>query len=248
MKRMMSLLLALCMVLTLCACGGGSKTYETAEEYAEAILEKKQDADKQNKGYRFMTDYEEEFKADTANHHFFSEEEQDNLMWEKLYLNSEGKHDKNCLSLYDIYTLYAIANGGDYWFDRLNIHGVPFGYYGDYSSYYSGIFSRNTIADGIRNEFDNPGSVKIVDSMFLYPRLLDDENAVAFDSPLECLLLVNVKASGGHGTHGYLLKVRGSSIEILTKCNFNELTGADSMLKRSDYFIGFSEKGNRITD
>ncbi len=246
MKKLSALFLALSMMLILCACGSGSKTYETAEEYAEAILAKKQKAEEQGKGYRFIEDYEEEFRADTANHHFFSEAEQDNLLWELLYEGSNGKHDGNDLSLSNIYSLYAIANGGDDWFDRLNIHGKPFGGYGDYSPHYSGIFSRETITDGIRDEFDNPASVEIVDSMFLYPSLLDDENAAAFDSPMECLLLVNVKAKGIHGSQGYLLKMRGSSFEILTKCQFNELTGADSMLKRSDYFIGFSEKANRL--
>ena len=247
MKKLLALLLALSMMLILCACGSGSKTYETAEEYAEAILAKKQDAEEQGKGYRFVEDYEEEFRADTANHHFFFEEKQDNLLWKKLYVDFNGKYDGKHLSLSDIYTLYAIANGGDYWFDRLNINGKPFGAYGNRSPYYSGIFSRETITDGIRDEFDNPASVEVVDSIFLYPSLLDDENAAAFDSPMECLLLVNVKAKGIHGSQGYLLKMRGSSFEILTKCQFNELTGADSMLKRSDYFIGFSEKADRLS-
>ena len=252
MRKVFAFLLALSLLFALCACGSKSKTYETAEEYAEAILAKKQDAIDHGKGFQFIENFEEEFKADTANHHFFSEEEQDNRLWEKLYQNAEGNHEKSNLSLSEIYSLYAIANGTDYWFDRLNISGNPLGSYGSGSPYYSGIFSRERIVNGIKNEFKDPKSVEIIDTIFLFSPVLDDvENTGAFDSPLEGLLVVNVRATNSYGayvTQGFLLKMRGSSFKILTDCNYDSGTGADYSLKLSDSFYGFRVTPTRLSD
>lgn len=238
MKKIVSMLLVLMMVLPLGACGSKhplSQNYETADELAAVLRENYNREEKE----AFLT----ALKENTGIHHFFSEAEKDNRLWEKLIDEEQENH----LDLSVAYDIYAACNDDSRWFDALNIGGRPFEVY---SSRFHTKFPRSRIVEKIKDKFIDPESVSIIENLNVFTSALEREDSPLFPTPLRYRIVVTVRATnafGGYVTQGYLLEEnKYNGYDIITECEPKYEMGYS--LARSGYLDGYCPNDIIIKD
>lgn len=176
-----------------------SKQYSTADELVADIVK-----------LNNLTKALDALSKNTSIHHFFSKSEADNKMWKLL--KAQGYSYEN------IYCMYAVCNS-NYWFNLLNINGVPFAVYGRDTPYASGvngvIVTKDSVINQIKDKFKDPYSVTIPGDMLLFPQTLDDPQSLMFPTPLNYAMWVGVRATnsfGAYGMEGIWIKISGGQV------------------------------------
>ncbi len=216
MKKILSVCLLLALTISLTACNLNasptstatptptatptvaplSKQYSTADELVADIVK-----------LNNLTKALDALSKNTNIHHFFSKSEADNKMWKLL--KAQGYSYEN------IYCMYAVCNS-NYWFDALNINGVPFAVYGRDTSYASGVIvTKDSVINQIKDKFKDPYSVTIPGDMLLFPQTLADPQSLMFPTPLNYAMWVGVRATnsfGAYGMEGIWIKISNGQV------------------------------------
>ena len=182
-----------------------SNHYNTAEELVKDLVQ--------------INDYKKILNALAKNtdvHHFFSQSEANNKIWELIMTEFNNGLPGYGLSYCNIYCMYAVCNGNSRWFDALNINGQPFAVYGAETEYASGaIPSKDSILNQIKNKFKDPYSVSIPGDMLFFPPTLSTKQSVMYPTPLEFAGWVGVRATNSFGAYvmeGIWIKVSNGKV------------------------------------
>lgn len=216
MKKALSLMLALLMCLSLCACGVNPLEKECAsiDEVVTVLAENYDNTEEDRKLIKANPTIYQYFRKD-----YFEEE-----IWKKL--NGVKDESGNAVfSLSEIHSLYNICNqlgeinaepGADVpmgdlfdtWFEYINVHGEPFIMYGD-----SGMTVKK-LTESIKKKFKDPDSVSIENAWICYalPEGAESEESITlYDEDCRYVILAEVRAKNGFGAYGVsVCRIEGS--------------------------------------
>ncbi len=246
-----------------------SKNYESAEELTDMLIANYDGSEAQLKALKKNTAIHHFFTPEEADNQIartlYSAKEtadrqeaestagmtEDEIMAAGLTSPSDGESESDPVesvsySGMDIYNLYAVCSPDSQWYSTLAIGDGPtplmlFGLHSPYFSYETyGDLSYSAITDGIRDFFQDPQSVTL-ESVTLYPALLEDEDALRFPAPMKFAMVATVRAANGFGAYSsqdYLFIYNGRSYALDGPFEWNGLF-SPSYLER----LGFQSGG-----
>lgn len=193
MKKVISLILALLLCISLCACGNSlSKDCADIDEAVEVLAASYKDPPKDHK----------KVKENESIYRYFQKSHVEDEIWKKLK-EATDKSGNSAFSMSEIHNLYNVCNqvnGFDDWFEFINVgtddFDMPFIMYGD-----SGL-TVDELTRSISRHFKDPSSVSVDNAWICFELPAGAESSKDFkmyDYGCRYIVLAEVSAKNGFG-------------------------------------------------